>query len=345
MRLLGTIKITGREEKRIELCQGDLTSLRPEERFDLLIVSAFPDDYIPTYTSLIGALHRKGLSVADLAAAKELDLRTNFSCWLSQKFSPTHEDLRFDHILCFEPPQQRGHPPSVVGDIFRALMPILAEKKEIKTAAMPIVAAGDQGFSVAEILEPLLGAAIQWMEHGLPLNVLKIVAYSDWQAQAAERTFHDKASLYIATAPRQTKPPTDFDVFLSYAHENSSETEFLEQSLRRANPTIRLFFDRKSIDIGVAWQPEIFESLDRCRKVVAIFSPDYLASKVCKEEFNIAWVRSRDTDQDIIFPIYLYSANLPTYMKYRNYVDCREGDRTKLERASTRLLQALAAPA
>jgi hypothetical protein len=106
-------------------------------------------------------------------------------------------------------------------------------------------------------------------------------------------------------------------------------------------PPVRIFVDRKEINIGSAWQPEIFENLDKCRKVVALLSPDYLSSKMCKEEYNIAWIRSRETDQDIIFPIYLYTAGLPTYMKYRNYFDCREGDKSRIAEASKELLSAL----
>jgi hypothetical protein len=344
MKLLGTIAIRGAGGKRIELYQGDLTSIGPDQSFDMLVVSAFPDDYVPTRTSLIGALHRKGLSVANLAAAKEIDLRSNFSCWLSPKFKPPHDDLRFSRVLCFEP-LYRGDPPSVVGDIFRALTPILAEKQEIRTVAMPIVAAGDQGYSVAQILNPLLDAAIHWMEHGLPLDVLKIVAHSDRQADEAKKTFEEKARTYTGAVPQSSKSVTDFDVFISYAHEDAPATQMFEAALLRANPEIKIFLDRKSIDIGAAWQPEIFESIDRCRKLVAMFSPHYLASKVCKEEFNIAWVRSRETDQEIIFPVYLYSTNLPTYMKYRNYLDCREGDPAKIEAAPGRLLQSLASGA
>ena len=99
--------------------------------------------------------------------------------------------------------------------------------------------------------------------------------------------------------------------------------------------------DRIELEPGAAWQQHLFEALDDCQKVVSVFSPPYLASKVCKEEFNIAWIRSRETGEEIIFPIYLYSAELPTYMRYRSYFDCREGDQTKLAEASKRLIAAL----
>lgn len=341
MDLLDSISIRGDIAKTIELYQGDLTSLAPEEAVDLLIISAFPDDYSPTPGSLIGALDKKGLSVESLAKDKDLDLRRNFSCWLSKQFTPTDPGLRFGRILCFEPRRkERGEPPELVGDIFRSLAPILGDKEEISTVAMPLVAAGDQGYPVSTMLVPLLDAAIHWMETGLPLKVLKIVTYSDEKKKDATAIFSEvKASYKMSSPPSQVK--TEYDIFISYAHENQYEMGIIEDELYRSYPALRVFLDRKDIDIGSPWQPQIFETLDRCRKVVVLFSPDYLNSKVCKEEFNIAWARGREIDENIIFPIYLYSADLPTYMKYRNYIDCREGSEDKLRSACSRLHSSL----
>ena len=394
MKTLSSIQVHGAKPRRVELLQGDLTELGADEGFDLLVVSAFPDDYLPTRTSLIGALHRKGLSVAALAKDKSVDLRDNFSCWLSKPLSPTDPGLRFTRILCFEP-SRRGAPPEVVGDIFRALMPILAEEPDINSIALPIVAAGNQGCSVAEMLPPLLDAALGWLEKGLPLDCIKIVTLRDTQAAEAKRIFNARKRAYLAPRPAaavpvpptpagddfllgggidrgsasdgdlrsmeigmadadtapvpafETPPPPDpeYDVFISYSRKNAHDSEMLEKALRQHRPEIRIFVDRKNLDVGSAWQIEIFESLDKCRKVVAMLSPEYIASKVCKEEFNIAWLRGREADDDIIFPLYLYSAPLPTYMKYKNFLDCREGEASRIEEASRRLLDTLFPPA
>ncbi len=340
MKLLDSIEVRGEQHKLIELFQGDLTALSASEAFDLLVVSAFPNNYTPTRHSLIGALYRKGLSVKSLAEEKEIDLRANFSCWLSREFTPQDSGLRFRRILCFEP-LVRGRPPELVGDIFRALTPILAERPDIKTVALPVVAAGSQGYSVSEMLTPLLEAALNWLEKGLPLDCIKIVTYSEDQAQEAQRVFSRHKAEYVLSAPTPETRSIDYDVFISYAREDAPESEAMEQALREFRPGIKIFVDRKEIDIGSAWQPEVFETLDRCRKVVAMLSPNYLGSKVCKEEFNIAWIRGRETDEDVIFPVYLYTAPLPTYMKYRNYFDCREGDKAKIAEASKRLLATL----
>lgn len=317
-----------------------------------------------------------------------MDLRDNFSCWLSKPLSPTDPGLRFTRILCFEP-SKRGAPPEVVGDIFRALMPILAEEPDINSIALPIVAAGNQGCSVAEMLPPLLDAALGWLEKGLPLDCIKIVTLRDTQAAEAERIFNARKLAYLTPRPAAATPlagddfllgggvdrggasdgnfrsmdsgiaspdtapapafetpaEPEYDVFISYSRKNALDSEMLEKTLRRLKPEIRIFVDRKNLDVGCAWQIEIFESLDKCRKIVAMLSPEYIASKVCKEEFNIAWLRGREADDDIIFPLYLYSAPLPTYMKYKNFLDCREGDALRIEEASRRLLETLFPPA
>lgn len=340
MKLIDAIDVRGGHHKRVELYQGDLTALSQGDEFDLLVVSAFPDNYVPTRTSLIGALYRKGLSVAKLAGTKDVDLRENFSCWLSKEFTTEDAGLRFRRILCFEP-LVRGSPPEMVGDIFRALTPMVADRPDIKAIAMPVVATGNQGHSVTEMLMPLMQAALQWLGAGLPLDCIKIVTRSDADAQQASRLFADAKAAYLRCTPALESPKIDYDVFLSYARKNAKESEALEKALRASRPGVRIFVDRNELDIGSAWQPEIFENLDKCSKVVTLLSPDYLGSKVCKEEFNMAWIRGRDTDTDVIFPVYLYTTALPTYMKYRNYFDCREGDQSKISNAAKRLLAAL----
>lgn len=340
MELLDTLKVYHNSEERlIELYQGDLTNLTPDEAVDILVVSAFPNNYTPTPTSLIGALYRKGVSVELLARTKAADLRQTFSCWMSQEIAVALPGIEFKRILCFEP-LSRGSPPSIVGDIFRALAPFLGGDPPITTVAMPIVATGDQAFSVSDMLPSLLDAAVHWMALGLPLKRLKIVAYSDYQAAEAKELSSRLKEKY-SSPPFEAKRDLKYDVFISYAHEDQNAASLIVEELQKLQPNIRIFLDRKNINVGAAWQPEIFEALDACRKVLVLFSPSYLGSKVCKEEFNIAWVRSREADEDYIFPIYLYSAPLPTYMKYRQYMDCREGDKDKIRSACKRLVSVL----
>jgi hypothetical protein len=219
--------------RRIELHQGDLSRMSADDAVDLLVLSAFPDDYIPSHTSLIGALFNKGLSVDDLARNKAVDLRQAFSCWLSHPIQITDPGIRFDRILCFEP-RVRGDAPDVVGDIFRALAPFLGGDPPIRTAAMPIVAAGDQGYSISTMLPPIIEAAVHWMGIGFPLETLKIFAYSDASAREAKLLFAQLKNRYAPSVSSSSS--YEYDVFISYSRPNADAANTirncLQQSLR-----------------------------------------------------------------------------------------------------------------
>ena len=321
--------------RRIELYQGDLASLTPTDRVDLLILSAFPNDYVPTHSSLIGALFQKGVSVYDLAQNKAVDLRQTCSCWLSNKVVTTDPGIQFDRILCFEP-LVRGSPPDVVGDIFRALVPFLGSDPPIRIAAIPIVAAGDQGQDITVMLPLLIEAAVKWMGIGLPLEVLKIYAYSDDSAREAKQLFAQLKTKYVAP---KTTTIYEYDVFVSYSRDDADAANNIANQLKQNGQ--RVFIDEQSIEKGAAWPQRIFGALEDCERMVAIYSPSYINSKVCQDEFNVAFSRRYEQDTEVIFPIYWESAELVPHMKLLNYVDCREADSEKLPEACTTLLDYL----
>lgn len=195
MALLDVIEVkSGEHIRRIELHQGDLTHLAVQDAVDLLILSAFRGECLPTSKSLIGALAAKGLSVYNLSHNKAMDLRQAFSCWLSHPLQATHPDLQFDRILCFEPPEH-SYAPDFIHDIFRALAPFIVAPSisnnmpPIRKVAMPVVASGCQGYPIEILLPLIVKAAMRWMETGIPLETLKIFTYSDVDTDDAEHVF------------------------------------------------------------------------------------------------------------------------------------------------------------
>ncbi len=76
MKRLDSVTIQcGGDARSLELWQGDLAAIPPEEAVDVLVVSAFPGDYLLVPGTTIGALAAKGLSVGRLAEDKYQDLR------------------------------------------------------------------------------------------------------------------------------------------------------------------------------------------------------------------------------------------------------------------------------
>jgi hypothetical protein len=74
------------------------------------------------------------------------------------------------------------------------------------------------------MLGAILGAAVNWMGRGLPLKLLKIVIYNKDTARDLLETFFESKKQYL-TGVEQAPPAsalstdTQYDLFLSYAHE------------------------------------------------------------------------------------------------------------------------------
>lgn len=327
----------GDEERYIELHEGDLTAMR--EEVDVLIVSSFPDHYEPTPGTLVASLSQKNISLADLAKDKAVDLRQAFSCWMSNIITSDDPDIQFRRILCFEP-YTRGHPTEVVGDIFQSLMPFVHGNPPITSIAMPLVATGNQNVPLVDMLEPLLDAAAHWLALGLPVKTLKIVEIDRLKAAELKGAFAVLKRAYTGSVIKK-KQKFKYDVFISYSHDNTEEVHALTGELKKLRPDLRIFLDSSELKTGMAWQQELYENLDDCRKVIAVYSPTYLTSKVCKEEFNIAVFRHRDSEEGVLLPIYLYDADLPTYMKLIQFTDCREGDMNLVREACRGVVSSL----
>jgi len=327
VKLLDTITVeTAGGEKRLELYYGDLTEMRTF--VDLLIISASPRDYIPTPGSLIAALHRKGIVVAQLALTKELELREPFSCWLSSELDRSEVEISVRRILCLEPHHYRSISELIRG-FFQALITILSSISDIKTAAMPVVFSGGGGLPESRVVEALMDGAVHWMALGLPLDCLKIVVHNHAEAVKAAEIFSLRKPKYRET-PLGSRHAITHDVFISYAHENAKEVDVIIENLRREMEGIRIFLDRDDLRTGGIWQHRLFTAIDTCKKMVALLSPEYISSTFCIDEFNIAMIRGREEVREILYPIYLYSAALPTYIRSRQWSDCREGNAVKL---------------
>jgi 8-oxo-dGTP pyrophosphatase MutT (NUDIX family) len=340
MRLLDRLSFTYRGSPRsITIYQGDLTAMPPSEAVDLLVVSALPDDYAPTPQSLVGALDRKGVSVEQLAQRKASDMRPNLACWLSEPVQAADPGIQFQRILCFEP-LQRGAPPEVVGDIFQCLISVSQGGTPVRSIAMPLLAGGVQGVSTVDMLIPLFDAANHWMQFGLPIEEIKIVAYDAVSAGELRGAF-GVLKHQFEQRPPQAGPGKAYDLFISYSWKNKDAIDAFVAELHKLRPGLRLFLDRQTLQTGCAWQQDLFAALDDCRKILAFYSPDYLASKVCREEFNIAMFRQRDEGGEVLLPVYLVDVALPTYMKMIQYIDCREGFGVSLAQAAAQIVKKL----
>lgn len=198
----------------IELLQGDLSSIPSEHAVDALVVSAFPDSYTPNPGTLFEALFRRGLDMRNVAQEKQEDQRERLGCWISRPLpAELVRKFNFGRIVCFEPSYRAftaktgfdgGSIEHTVGYVFRCLNNFVipeptqgheARRFDIRRVAMPLLATGNQGVPVETLLPKLLEAAVFWLQEGLPIECLKIVAFKPAEAQMASSIFSSSASL------------------------------------------------------------------------------------------------------------------------------------------------------
>jgi hypothetical protein len=338
LQVLDTIEVkSAKSQGLIRFCVGDLTNLTSDDTVDVLIIWSVRDNYSLIPGTFVNALYQKGISIEALAMDKEVDLRQAFSCWLSREIKETLPGITFSRILCFEP-DESAKAGELVGDIFRSLAPFLGGSFPIRTVSTGLLASGRLMESKKVMLQQLVEAAVHWMSSGLPLDCLNIVSLPDSRIDELTQLFSELKSRFTGTIS-VNQNQCKYDIFISYSHKDIREVDLFIEFLLGQNKDSRIFIDKQNLNPGSAWQREIYEAIDGCRKVATFYSPTYLDSKVCIEEFNIALCRHRESDESILKPIYLYSANLPTYMRLVQFFDCRESNREKLKQAANYLLQ------
>lgn len=207
MQLLSQINIPRKNgEAAVQLLQGDLSALPEEHAVDILVVSAFPNDYNALPGSLFLALQNKGLSVKDLAKNKKMDLLPQLGCWLSTDLTKEEQDLfNFKRVLCFEPQHQSKEPQEVVGNIFRCIN-TFAFDDDNDSIAMPLLASGYQKVPMDKMLPALVDNAVFWLDNGLPLKYIKLVLYRTEQIATALQIFENAKQQYPGTALPQNAP-------------------------------------------------------------------------------------------------------------------------------------------
>ena len=372
MKLLSEINIErSRDTAAIQLLQGDLSAIPPEYSTDILVMAAFPGDYMALKGSLIYALNEKGLSVEALAMDKETDLRSQLQCWLSKPLSlADQEKFNFKKILCFEPGDKINKPEEVVGNIFRCINTFVFEE-DINVLAMPMIGTGYQRVPIQKMLPALLQACQFWLKNGLPLQCIKLVVQSDDKALQAINLFSEfKNSIQsmpvdtTTPAPPRAMPPRPpaapepivepvqlptpppakkgYDYFLSYAHVHSKEIQLFVDALKRNNSNLSVFYDKDSIPPGGLWIQQISAAIQQADKVLIFLSPDYDKSPVCWDEFQCAKLMEYNRKKNIIQTVYLYGhkeTELPVIMGIYSYIDCREGNEEKIQHCVRKLLK------
>ena len=338
MRIIETFEVavpSGRKVLRI--IEGDIVD--HASRVDMVI--------IPAGGYIASAFSRRGIAIPPFeqvltnqrlehrSAAKLEGVR--YRCWVA---GPLNDDQQF-RVCVFEPLYFETV-SQACRYLFESLVQLIpdrnvTESRQVRTMGLPILLAGQGGFTVDTAAPPLMRGLIHWLAIGLPLDGVDFVERNKLQSEKAAQILRQEVASYHE-CPIGARPPIRHDVFLSYSHNDESEANWIAHTLLKISPTLRLFRDVTSLRVGGIWQHELYVALDASKHVVTLLSPHYVASQFCLEEYNIVVLRDRQDRSNALFPVLLETATLPSYMQLRQHVDCRPRDRAKL----TNMCQTLA---
>jgi hypothetical protein len=181
--------------RQLQLLQGDLANMSPQDAVDVLAVSAFPGDYAPTPGSLIGALAAQGVSVQALSGNPAANYEPTMPCWISQPVTGGGAGIQFGRVLVFEPPQPAQNAPGLVWSIFQSLM--CFRGTTAATLALPVVSTGSAGADPQAVARATFWAAVHFASsNSFPLNTVKLVVYDANMAQQLLPLFTSLSASY-----------------------------------------------------------------------------------------------------------------------------------------------------
>ena len=287
------------DERLLELCVGDIT--HTDAPVDLLCLSAFPNDYTATATSVVGALHARGIDVKALADQREGRNLLHRHCWISP---PIDHDIR--RLLCFE--HLRSAPlgtaaqgaPALVGDVFRAISEqVLAERPPVQggegsqgtpleCVRIPALSTGDQGGNRRDMLAALLRQGYIHLRGALPVRRLQVVLYPATPGLHALLVHAGEVleALRVEGTTLHAPEQPVHQLFISYLHKERDRAEPIWRAIKALRPDLSLFIDAEQLTPGHFWKMELMKGLVSSARALCIITDGYPESAECMDEFH-----------------------------------------------------------
>jgi hypothetical protein len=298
--------------RELQICVGDATHASKDEFVDLLALSCFRDDYVPTPGTLVRALGERGIDVGHLALEKAGDWRPHWQTWISH---PLAAQSGFGRLVCFEyqslPYRSSARtsavdPAAVVGNVFRAVTEFILghEREEISLFRMPLLSTGDQAADPSAMLSAIVREAYAHLRACLPVGTVQIVLYD--KSPLIHRLLVECGRLIEQTLSEwlhsRVHPDPAFDYFISYRRSDRALVDRIISGLRDRLPDARLFRDEQTLKHGVCWKPELVCGIHNSRRALCVITDSYADSVECIDEFHVA-LRCSQIREDFLRPV------------------------------------------
>jgi TIR domain/Protein tyrosine and serine/threonine kinase len=320
---------------RIQLMQGSVEGLAPEDETDLLIVYLRQRGaYKANQDSALAALNRSGLSLHELEreTKPQPSYRRHYHCWLSRPLpKPRPKGFEFKRLLVYEDPgEELTRDDNIVLDIMKCLTTVIGGDVQISSVMIPLSGALLSPALRKHFVKASVEVTASWMQMGLPVKEVKILLPADADISKDIETFEKMKTKLTTTTEYQIRKTFNHDVFFSYAQGDKDAASEMMEYLRSKNPCIRIF-DAEPREVSVRQRGvvnlETTEAINQSRIFLSLVSDDYFHSVECTEAFSLAYCRDFDSQGNFIIPLFWRSCDLTPLARRlvaTAGVDCRE---------------------
>lgn len=267
------------KKKTLSLIYGDMCEVPAE--YDVVVCSAFKNDYIPTPTSLIGALkYRKGISVEDLSLNPELDFRPQ-GCWLSKETGTCFRRIACVELLDYYKNYSEEDLINIILKKSFSTLRFILEQAEfsripVATVALPILGTGDQGIETSYVIGTLISQCQLILQTNS--NVQNIVIYE----RDKDKAYFAASALNAALSEKHNPP----DVFLSYSSKQIHTAKRIRDLLESRQ--INCWMAPYSIPAGSCYLEVIPIAISQTEVVLLLLTPEAEQSRWVKKEIGTA---------------------------------------------------------
>ncbi len=293
---------TSSGKKAVQIVNTDLKYL--QDPVDLVVCSAFKDDYLPLPNTLIGTLYECfDISVDELSKHPALNMKES-GVWISEDTG--NRTIR--RIACLEIRDTPwGKQPSAVElktrfeALFLAIRVLSLRNLLISTVVMPVLGTGNQGIGFLESFNPLLTECISCLNQVTTLKRIILISTNEENCRSAVDVICRLDQMYGMKS-----------AFISYSHRNQIVADLIASGLR--NHGIKPWVDHDMIRKS-DYADAIVQGIRKADIFLFLVSEYSLKSPDCLREVKNA-AEVSDKGQLTIMPVLLNHCEFPPGFAY-----------------------------
>ncbi|MBE6588528.1 MAG: toll/interleukin-1 receptor domain-containing protein [Ruminococcaceae bacterium] len=267
-----------------------------DEEIDILTTSAFLRSYAPTPKTMFAALSCAGISVQDLSADPEIDLRELCNVWLSKEIT----GAGIKRIGCVEMSRYTPDRSGIYGNEQAILNAIKAYFQmldvaatggiRMKTVALPLLGAGRQEISGNLTLLPILNECVDFLKRNGAVERILFIDINQSNAFRLAQVMSRSYSMICeaeSTAKTQATAPASggASAFISYTTADRNVADNLCAKLEARG--VKVWYAPRNVHN--AYASDIARAIKESTHFIVILSENSMRSEHVLNEIDLAF--------------------------------------------------------